>query len=130
MGIDLSIDVNDGYICIRSSGRYSRGAYAQTIRTAVDAVLLYQLSRVLIDATQVLGSVAQPDLINGPSYLVQEARVRAPGRIERLAFLCDESQVDREHRGEAMATEGGVLTRVFTDRDDAVEWLTSADGDS
>ena len=123
MGIEISVEIKEDYICVRSSGRFSPGAYEQTVRTVVDAVLIYDQPRVLIDATQVLGTIPNSDLIRGPAYLVAEVQNRAPGRIEKLAFVCDESQADPEGRGEYIANVGGVPTHVFTDLADAIMWL-------
>jgi hypothetical protein len=124
MGIRISVAIDTDHICVRSWGRFSSGAYEQTVRTVVDAVLIYGRSSVLIDATGVTGPVSEDQLTAGPAYLVDEVQSRAPGSIRRLAFLCDRRHFDIERRGESVANSGGIPTRVFTDRDEAIIWLS------
>ena len=124
MGINISVDINPDYVCVRSSGRFSPQSYEQTVRTVVDAVLIYDKPRVLIDATEVVGAIPDSDYLRGPAYLVAEAQLHVPGRIQKLAFVCDPRQFDPAGRGQSVANGGGVPTRVFTDLAEAVEWLT------
>jgi hypothetical protein len=125
MGIEITVDVDPRYICVHCTGRFSPRAYEQTVRTAVDAVLVYDIPRVLIDATDVEGILSQTDLTSGPAYLVAEAQERAPGMLQKLAFVCDEAHFDPLRRGEMVANEGGIPTRVFTDSAAAIEWLVT-----
>ncbi len=123
MGIEITVDIHPDYIIVRSSGRFTPGAYEQTVRTVIDAVLIYDRPRVLIDATGVTGSVPQGDRTGGPAYLVEQANLLAPGRILRLAFVCGEAQFDPQRRGQSIANTGGISTCVFTDIEQAAAWL-------
>ncbi len=123
MSIKISVDIEPDHVYLRCSGRFQPGDYEQTVRTVVDSVLIYDKPRVLVDASQVVGTVPESDYVRGPAYLVDEAQRRAPDRIERLAFVSAERQADPRRRGEHIANGSGIPTRVFIDPNEALAWL-------
>jgi hypothetical protein len=116
----FAIEARDVCLYVRSSGVRTRATVTAMTMEIFDAALAKGLSKVLVDVRKLEGRLGILD-----SYLaVTDVFQRLRGKGMRKAAIVD--QQISSIRGwfiETLARNRGFNLRVFTDQEEAVEWL-------
>lgn len=117
---ELKILDKGDYILADFSGEFSVDAGKQCVDRMVEACSEYNRSAVLLDCSKMMGHLT----IMGRFQVVEYGQI-ARGTISRLALVGRTEDTLPDNFVENVAANRGVNLRVFTDIDEAVEWLRS-----
>ena len=114
----LRIIQKEEYIRFDYTGDFSEAMGKQCIDAMVEACRQDQLPKVLLDCRNMTGEIQLFD-----SFLVAEYGVKMLGIISKIALIGREDQMQHDNFVENVAVNRGVNLKIFTDADDAVDWL-------
>jgi hypothetical protein len=89
----------------------------------MDAALEHDKDRILIDAREVTGQMPFLDRYDASKFLAEQAKERAPNKIRKVALVFDAPMIDQARFGQTAAINRGLNAKVFSQIDEAVEWL-------
>ena len=122
---DIEINVEDDFLLISARGNYSLSNANNLLKLAIDNVLSHNKSKILIDITDITGSIPFFNRFQFSKFLYNYIREHALGKVNRIAVVGKEPTVDQEKFGEIVAKNRGVNVRVFTDRSEASIWINN-----
>jgi len=122
--MEIDISVEPDHVCLRCTGTYSLPEAKRVCQSAVDAALLYQKAKVLIDVNGVIGNISTLDRYTNSVFLAELVVGRASGRICRISIAGHVPLIDEDRFGETVAVNRGVNAKVVTSLDEAIAWLT------
>ena len=125
MDLMRNFEIKTGYAVFRPTGQVSIGQAVQLITEAIDFARSLNVNKLLVDITNLVG-FEPPGLILR-YFLIQEW-ARAAGKMVCLALvtrpeIMDTKIVDPRKIGTTVAAEIGFTADIFTDEQDALEWL-------
>jgi hypothetical protein len=120
---DTEITVEEDILLIDVNGYYSITKANNLFKLAIDSALSNNKRKVLIDVTNITGSIPFFDRFRFSEFLSQYRIKHALGKIDRIAVVGKEPIVDKERFGETVAVNRGTNIRVFTDPSEASIWL-------
>src|SRR5262245_53082488 len=122
MTLSIEVDTRPDHLVFVWTGSYVQDAalkaYEQAFAMAGDAGLRV----VLIDSRQLTGPVPTTVERVNAALFIAGLQARQHPKI-RSAVLGKEPIVDRHRLGEIVATARGAVARVFTDEQQALDWL-------
>jgi len=120
---DIKITVEDDFLLVSVRGKYSLSNANNLFKLAIDNGLSHNKSKILIDTTDITGSIPFINRFQFSEVLYNYIRKYALGKVNRIAVLGKEPIVDKEKFGEIVAKNRGVNVRVFTDMSQALIWI-------
>jgi hypothetical protein len=127
MSVKSEIIVKPAYVWLRCTGTLSSVLELKEVfQSAISAAHKSKKLKVLIDASGVKGQLSTLDRYEAASFLSSQTAQQAL-RIKAIALAGKEPLIDATRFGETVARNRGVNGRVFSDLDEAIEWLTSTE---
>ena len=122
---DIEINAEDDFLLLSARGNYSLSKANNLCKVAIDNGLSHNKSKILIDITDITGSIPFFDRFQFSDFLYNYIRKHALGKVNRIAVVGKEPIVDKERFGETVAKNRGVNVRVFTDMSQASVWINN-----
>ena len=122
---DVQTIIEEELIQLVSSGNYSLSKANNLFKLAIDHCLLHQKTKVLIDVSNVTGSIPFLDRFKYAEYLADYRADHAMKKIIRVAVIGQEPIVHKDKFGETVAVNRGANVRVFTNMSEASMWLSN-----
>lgn len=122
--MDVTTEVRDGYLYVRATGSFSLEAARDACRRWTDTAVSKAERCVVLDVT----AVENFDVADVPVMLrfeLGQALVDGLPVDIRLAILETPEQFDPERFGETVMANRGIMVKITTSLDDAVQWLSS-----
>ncbi len=119
----IEIRIESGHVCLRCSGTHSLPGMIAVFQAAMDAALQHDKCKILIDARGVTGQIPFMDRYDSSKFLAEQVKERAPGRIKKVAMVFEAPMIDPSRFGQTVAINRGLNTKMFSEIDEAVEWL-------
>jgi hypothetical protein len=116
---DVVITDRDGYTLIEFRGPFSAEAGEYCLAQMAESLSSPDPRPVLFDISRAAGGRSLADRLT-----LIERGASTLASISRVAVLTRPEQVLPDRAGQSAAAERGLNLRVFTDFDQAVEWLT------
>jgi hypothetical protein len=114
----LSIIQEEAYIRFDYTGEFSIVMGKQCIDAMVEACSQTQISKALLDCRNMTGEIKMFS-----SFMVAEYGVKMIGIISKTALVAREDQMLSDNFVENVAVNRGVNLKLFTDADEAIDWL-------
>ncbi len=123
MVIETQSELSPEYALVCCNGRYERDALMRAIESAFKFARSEGRKSVLVDIRGLSGQ--PPSTMDRYDMGVAAAELqRECGRGIALAVLGSEPYVEPDRFGEVVARSFGGFGRVFTDHEEAVEWVS------
>ncbi|MFN7915513.1 MAG: hypothetical protein U0Q55_09240 [Vicinamibacterales bacterium] len=122
--MDVTTEVRDGYLYVRATGSFSLEAARDACRRWTDATASRGERCVVLDVTAVVNF----DVVDVPVMLrfeLGQALVDSLPADIRLAIVETPAQFDPERFGETVMANRGIMVKITTSLDDAVQWLSA-----
>ncbi|MDB5200593.1 MAG: hypothetical protein JWQ27_2 [Ferruginibacter sp.] len=120
---EVEIHVQKDLLLLVAKGEYSLPKTNACFELAIDQALLHKKSTLLIDGTNVTGTVPFMDRYYFGEHLAAYRAQHALHAVTKIALLGKEPVLDKERFGETVAVNRGTNVRVFTDSEAAATWL-------
>lgn len=114
----LRIIQKEAYIRFDYAGEFSEVMGKQCIDAMVEACSQVQISKALLDCRNMTGEI---QIFS--SFMVAKYGVKMRGIISKTALVCREDQMLPDNFVETVAVNRGVNLKIFTDADEAIDWL-------
>jgi len=114
----LRIIQKEAYIRFDFTGDFSEVIGKQCIDAMVEACSQLQLSKALLDCRSMTGEIQTFN-----SFAVAKYGVKMIGIISKTALVGREDQMLPDNFVENVAVNRGVNLKIFTDADEAIDWL-------
>ena len=114
----LKIIQKETYIHFDFTGDFSEVMGKQCIDAMIEACSQVQLSKALLDCRNMTGEIQIFD-----SFMVVKYAVKMRGIISQTALVGREDQMFPDNFVENVAVNRGVNLKIFTDADEAIDWL-------
>lgn len=125
--ITISFNSDQHYLLVTVEGWYTLSNAIAIFKTAIDHSLLHEKKSLLIDINKLSGTIPLTDRFTfaetTSGYFIQ----KAVGKINRLAVVGKEPIVDPDRFGETVARNRGLNVLVFTDLEQAIQWLSATE---
>jgi hypothetical protein len=108
----------EGYIRFDYTGEFNEVMGKTCINAMVEACSQVQISNALLDCRNMIGEIQIFD-----SFKVAEYGVKMWGIISKTALVGREDQMLSDNFVENVAFNRGVNLKIFTDVDEAIDWL-------
>ena len=115
---NLRIIQKKGYILFGFSGEFSQEAGKQVIDAMVEACTQAQISRALLDCRNMTGEIQILE-----SFMVAKYGIKMIGSISKFALVGRQDQMFPDDFVENVAVNRGINLKLFTDAEEAVNWL-------
>lgn len=122
-----SVNSDQHYLLVTIEGWYSLSNALAFFKYALDQTLIHEKRSLLIDVNKLEGTIPLTDRFIFSETLSGYFIQKAVGKINRVAVVGKEPIVDPERFGETVARNRGLNVYVFTDSQQAVQWLTEAE---
>lgn len=122
---EITTDVESDYVLLSARGKYSLLKANNLFKLAIDSCLLHDKCKILIDVTNITGSIPFFDRFQFSEYLANYKIERALTKLHKIAVVGLEPIIDKDKFGETVAVNRGTNGRVFTDMSKALTWLNS-----
>ncbi len=117
-----NFSVEDGYVCFRPVGEFTLEAITRSIDEAIAHCGSNGMRDLLVDVREVTG-FSPPTIAERFNFISQWAATSG-GRV-RLVVVARPEMVLEDKFGVTIASNRGMISNVFTEYDEAVEWLTN-----
>ena len=114
----LKIIQKDAYIRFDFTGDFSEATGKQCIDAMVEASSQLKHSRALLDCREMTGEI---QIIE--SFMVAQYGVKMIGVLSKTALVGREDQMFPDNFVENVAVNRGVNLKLFTDVEEAIDWL-------
>ena len=108
----------EAYIRFDYSGEFSEVMGKRCIDAMVEACSQVQISKALLDCRNMTGEIGIYDSFSVAEYGVKMIRI-----ISKIALVGREDQMLSDNFVENVAVNRGVNLKIFTDGDEAIDWL-------
>jgi len=122
---DIKVSVVEDILLIYASGSYSLVKANNLFKLAIDNGVSHNKSKILIDVSDLIGSIPFFDRFQYSKFLSDYRIKHALGKVNKIAVLGKEPIVHKEKFGETVAVNRGANVRVFTDMSKASIWLNT-----
>jgi hypothetical protein len=123
--LDIKLIIADDHLLLIANGNYSLPEANHLFKQAIDKAVLYNRHKILIDVTNVTGSIPYIDRFYYSKNLAEYSINNSFNKANSIAVVGKEPIVDKDRFGETVAVNRGLNVRVFTDMEDATMWLNS-----
>jgi hypothetical protein len=120
----ISVNSDQHYLLVTVEGWYTLSNAIAIFKTAIDHALLYEKKSLLIDVNKIAGTIPLTDRFKFSESITGYFIQYALGKIHRLAVVGQEPIVDPDRFGETVARNRGLNVYVFTDLQQALQWLS------
>jgi len=121
-----SIRVDGTLLIAEQAGLFDLAEAMNAFRRVVESIVVHRPTVVLVDARRVTGYIDTLDRFQYGEFIAAQAR-SLPARgvlpMPRFAYVLAADVIDPQRVGETAAVNRGMLTRAFTDLDEALNWL-------
>lgn len=114
----LRIIQKEAYVRFDYTGEFSQAVGKQCIDAMVEACSQLQLSKALLDCRKMTGEIQILE-----SFMVAEYGGKMRGFLSKTALVGREDQMLPDNFVENVAVNRGVNLKIFTDIEDAIDWL-------
>ena len=114
----LAIIQQAGYVRFNYTGEFSRTAGNEVIDAMIEAFSQLQLSKGLLDCRKMIGEIQTLE-----SFMVADYGGKMRGFLSKMALVGREDQVLLDSFVENVAVNRGVNLKIFTDIEEAIDWL-------
>jgi len=121
---DITIAVEEDFIAIFASGNYSLSKANHLFEFSIDNALLHNRSNILIDVTNISGTIPFLDRFYYAENLANYRAAHALTKVNKIAVVGQEPTIHETRFGETVAVNRGVNVRVFTEMNKASIWLS------
>ena len=122
MKMNAAYEMRDRYLYVRVTGEYNEVEAREILLEWTAMMRNHYLNRVLYDTTLMTGFDAESQSVI-TSFKASELIAQLVPRSVRLAFLQSPSQSRKDRFDENVMFNRGVMVRVTSDLQDAIEWL-------
>ena len=122
---DIKITVGEDLLSLCVNGNYSLVKANNLFKLAIDNAVSYNKSKILIDVTNITGSIPFLDRFRYSEFLATYRINNALGKVSSIAVVGQEPIVHGGKFGETVAVNRGTNARVFTNMSDAFIWLNN-----
>jgi hypothetical protein len=119
MGIQLQMEQMSGYLAARFIGSGALEDIWRQFELIAEHCKRANKNRLLLDFTEFHAGISLADRY----FLVTSARIFAQYKLIKTAYFARPEQVDSKKFGELVARNRWINARVFTNIEDAEEWL-------
>ncbi len=123
MSIRIHISVESNHILVIAQGAYEQSDALDCYRKAFDAARKEKISKILIDGRKITGMPTMGDRFESGVLLSELTRGKVGTPVIKVAIVGSEPTVDPGLFGENVAHNRGVLGKVTTNLNEALEWL-------
>ena len=130
--MQLNTQFAAGLLDVEVRGQFSLEEAKRTFLATLDSVGQHRARRVLIDG---LGLTGDPEVMErffyGEFAAVESARVARELNMPRpwFAYVLEEPVLDPRRFGENVASNRGMIVKVFENREEALKWLQAGPAD-
>ena len=121
---DIKITVEKDFVSIFASGDYSLLKAKDLFKLSIDSALLHNKSKILIDVTNITGTIPFLDRFEYSEFFAKYRAEHALTKINKTAVVGQEPIVHKDRFGETVAVNRGANVRVFTGMNKALIWLS------
>ena len=114
----LRIIQEEAYLHFDYTGEFSEVLGKRCIDVMVEACSQVQISKALLDCRNMTGEIQMFS-----SFMVAEYGIKMIGIISKTAIVVREDQMLHSNFVENVAVNRGVNFKIFTDADEAIDWL-------
>jgi hypothetical protein len=122
MKMNAAYEMRDGYLYVRVTGEYNEVEAREILLEWTAVMRNHYLNRVVYDTTLVTGFDAESQSVI-TSFKTSELVAQLVPRSVRLAFLQSPNRLRKDRFDENVMFNRGVMVRVTSDLQDAIEWL-------
>lgn len=119
----ISVNSDQHYLLVTVEGWYSLSNTIAFFKTAIDHTLLHEKKSLLIDVNNITGTIPLTDRFKFSESITGYFIEFALGKIHRVAIVGQEPIIDHDRFGETVARNRGLNVYVFTDLQQAIQWL-------
>lgn len=122
--MDVTTEVRDGYLYVRATGSFSLESARDACRRWTETAVSVAERCVVLDVTAVVNF----DVSDVPVMLrfeLGQALVDCLPTDIRLAIVETPDQFDPERFGETVMANRGIMVKITTSLEEAVQWLSS-----
>jgi len=120
----VEVFIEPTYLRIKAKGPYSLSNTEKLFQTAVDQTLLLQKNKILIDVTELTGTIPLLERF----YFAESTSIyianTALGKIIKFGVVGKEPIIDKDRFGETVAVNRGINAKAFTSEAEALAWIT------
>jgi hypothetical protein len=120
----ISINSDQHFLRVTVEGWFSLQNAIEILTTAIDHALLHEKKSLLIDVNKLTGSISLTDRFRFSETITGYYIQHALGKIGKIAVVGQEPIVDPNRFGETVARNRGLNVFVFTDTEQAIQWLS------
>jgi len=116
----LTTEDKGSHVLVRASGFRTRATVIAMTIEIFDAILATRLSKALIDVRELKGRLGILDIYIVVTEVFQKLRGKG---VRKVAIVDERVSSSRDWLIETIARNRGFNFRVFSDQEDALEWL-------
>lgn len=120
----VTITIEEDFIILLASGTYSLSNANYLFKHSIDSSLLHNKRKILIDVTNIRGTIPFFDRFQFAENLAIYKAQHALAKVNKIAVVGHEPIIHKDKFGETVAVNRGVNARTFTDMSNALIWLT------
>ncbi|MGL2966320.1 STAS/SEC14 domain-containing protein [Flavobacterium sp. XGLA_31] len=124
LNFTVTVSIEPTFLWIKAIGPYSLSNIEKLFQTAVDQTLILQKNKILIDVNGVTGTIPLMERFYFAESISVYITETALGKISRVAVLGQEPIIDQDRFGETVAVNRGINAKVFTNRVEALAWIS------
>ena len=122
MSIDMRFEFRDDYLFVQCEGSYEFESMRRVYATSFAAAVRGDCRAVLVDVRDLTGE--PPTIFERYTLGVYVAELqRGPARGVMIAGVGKRPMVHANKFGELVARNRSAVARIFTDMDEAIEWI-------
>ena len=114
----LRIIQKEAYVRFDYTGEFSQAAGKQCVDAMVEACSRFKLSRALLDCRKMTGEIQILE-----SFRVAQYGGKMRGLLSKTALVGRQDQMLSDNFVENVAVNRGVNLKIFTDIEEAINWL-------
>jgi hypothetical protein len=120
--MDPEVKINElpDYLHIQYSGEFRLAEAKTSVDAMLEACRQSGSTKVLFDCTAMCGELTVMDRFNVGQYASEKMDPRL-----KIAMVADKKYILPDNFFEVVARNRGIYMRVFSEKDEAIEWLRS-----
>jgi hypothetical protein len=123
MNIELNFEVRSSYLYAKAVGVFNLKEAMDCYRRILETAAQKNLLRILFDVCALTGDMTTMDRYVQSDFLAKEMTKQENPVSLKFAIVGNEPFLDPQRFGETVARNRGILLKVTTDINQALEWL-------